>query len=73
MEESCVEWFRSILVIEQLMKKKGKIDALNSFDHSFSLEKAQHPTPGIVMFRRHCHIAPGGLYGWKRVVCNDLG
>ena len=68
-----MEWFRLILVVEQLIKKKGKIDTLNSFDHSFSLEQAQHTTPGTVVFCRHFRITPGGLYGWKRVVRNDLG
>ena len=69
-----MEWFRLILVVEQqLIRKEGRIDTLNSFDHSFSLEKAQHTMPGTVVFGRHCHIAPGDLYRWKRVVCNDLG
>ena len=37
------------------------------------LQKAPDAMPDTQVFHRYSWMAPGGVYGWKRVVGNSLG
>ena len=62
MEESCVQWFRLVIDVEQSINKKNKIHMLTYKINYCSLWEALYATPGTLIFRRHYCLAPGSLY-----------